>query len=586
MVETTKHAMWEFQQYYQKYIENYSKNLFRKLSPKLIPNIFLLGILKEDSQNPSISLEPKIEGISIEKLKEIDKLAKKLYDEDPQKDKTHTQSYINENYHEDLRIKHLCEAAHRLIDEHFKPLKKISFVANPVRINKYDVFVILQFDEDIYNDFYRLKRTELEASNQRKSKIYGSLIDSVIDIFLFKAIQLLYKPNQDRRNYSLHTDINEIIRIAGASFIGTAISAASNSRATYDLFNICNYISSLKYEGGTSKGKLLIAANNHPNVDLKINLKKTVPLSPSRILRKLLEITSDKLYLYTDGNEILGFAEINGSYDHKNENLFEVSFTGEQRWNLKHADKILMEVNYTNPDLPKNKLDKNKFEVALRKVFDMSDDNIKMYQEVINSAVDQKHGTIIIISKEAKNEAIRLKNQSIMIKPHKPDHETIRLITTIDGAALFDDLGICHSIGTILDGHASNNGSASRGARYNSAIRYIDEHKNDAIAIIISEDGMVNLYPDLMSQINKSEIIDKLEILKKELNAEKPNYDQYQPILFWFDEHRFYLREDICKELNMLKKKLEEKLIIDSSRSYVELLDFKPNPEIDDSYFI
>ena len=141
-------------------------------------------------------------------------------------------------------------------------------------------------------------------------------------------------------------------------------------------------------------------------------------------------------------------------------------------------------------------------------------------------------------------------------------------------------------MGVILDGKASNNGTPSRGARYNSAIRYVDDNKNDSIAIIISEDGMVDLYPDLMPQISKIEILSRLDELEKESNKEKPSYDKYQPIIYWFDSHRFYLQKDICEKLNKIKSELKEKLVMEVSRIYVQTPDFRENPEMDDSYFI
>ena len=53
----------------------------------------------------------------------------------------------------------------------------------------------------------------------------------------------------------------------------------------------------------------------------------------------------------------------------------------------------------------------------------------------------------------------------------------IRNVTSIDGAVLLDSHGVCHSIGVILDGIATNKGTSARGARYNSAVRYVDGNK-------------------------------------------------------------------------------------------------------------
>ena len=59
-------------------------------------------------------------------------------------------------------------------------------------------------------------------------------------------------------------------------------------------------------------------------------------------------------------------------------------------------------------------------------------------------------------------------------------------VTSIDGATLLiSRKGICYSIGVILDGKATNKGKSERGARYNSAVRYVENNKKKCVAVII-----------------------------------------------------------------------------------------------------
>ncbi|MCE2482358.1 MAG: hypothetical protein J4F33_05610, partial [Alphaproteobacteria bacterium] len=53
--------------------------------------------------------------------------------------------------------------------------------------------------------------------------------------------------------------------------------------------------------------------------------------------------------------------------------------------------------------------------------------------------------------------------------------------------------GACHAIGVILDGVASSECTPSRGARYNSGIRYIDSSSNLRLAVIVSDDRTVDV---------------------------------------------------------------------------------------------
>ena len=67
----------------------------------------------------------------------------------------------------------------------------------------------------------------------------------------------------------------------------------------------------------------------------------------------------------------------------------------------------------------------------------------------------------------------------------------------VDGAILVDPTGTCHAVGVILDGYASGKGDSSRGARFNSAVRYHETQSGECLVIIVSEDGMIDLIPRL-----------------------------------------------------------------------------------------
>jgi DNA integrity scanning protein DisA with diadenylate cyclase activity len=71
----------------------------------------------------------------------------------------------------------------------------------------------------------------------------------------------------------------------------------------------------------------------------------------------------------------------------------------------------------------------------------------------------------------------------------------LRLVTNIDGAVLIEPSGMCHAIGAILDGLATEKGDSSRGSRYNSALRYVNSSKYPVLAVVVSEDGWIDLLP-------------------------------------------------------------------------------------------
>jgi DNA integrity scanning protein DisA with diadenylate cyclase activity len=70
-------------------------------------------------------------------------------------------------------------------------------------------------------------------------------------------------------------------------------------------------------------------------------------------------------------------------------------------------------------------------------------------------------------------------------------------LTAIDGSVLLDTQGVCHAIGVILDGIAKEQqGDPSRGARFNSAVRYVGSRAaRSCVVVVISEDGRVDVIP-------------------------------------------------------------------------------------------
>jgi hypothetical protein len=110
---------------------------------------------------------------------------------------------------------------------------------------------------------------------------------------------------------------------------------------------------------------------------------------------------------------------------------------------------------------------------------------------------------MLVISERAADadEAGRLASQAIPIDPAKLDDGIVARVTGIDGSVLVDPTGYCHAIGVILDGTATSEGDRSRGARYNSAVKYLASTDAATVIRLVSEDGMLNLLPDRSAEV-------------------------------------------------------------------------------------
>jgi len=137
---------------------------------------------------------------------------------------------------------------------------------------------------------------------------------------------------------------------------------------------------------------------------------------------------------------------------------------------------------------------------------------IKKYSETLNKIVQlaKKHaekGALIffsetdIIKKECERLCKMWKRGILFDTPVKEiDKNVIKRLCAIDGAMMVGFTGECFGCGIIIDGEVKIKGDMSRGARYNSAINYVETFNQmyageRMIGIVVSEDGMVNLLP-------------------------------------------------------------------------------------------
>ena len=247
-----------------------------------------------------------------------------------------------------------------------------------------------------------------------------------------------------------------------------------------------------------------------------------------------------------------------------------------------------MEVEYRQPGLPVEKINRDKFYADFPRIFkNITKSQIDDLWDIAMEATKQKHGTMLVISEQAASESKRLGKQSFPISPQKLSDAMIPKVTSIDGAILLDRNANCHSIGVILDGLATNKGDPARGARYNSAIRYYEHISAQAplILIIISEDGMINLVPDLKPQIKHSQIEDAIDDFEKLLEADELNHKNFNLGMSFFKEINFYLTQAECDKINKLRKDIEDKFASDLVMMKILYADLKPDQEMNDSYY-
>lgn len=491
-------TIWPHQVRYRKASQAIAEGLFNALDEDLRPYVLLLAlptmpVFASDADldaGPAIELEPADAELPTAAF--ADAVARGRAHHDPTNWPYPERDDVSP---EMLRLKHegigLRTVVQEILDELDGHGTYQHFAGWPMRIDGHFVLTIL-----------RLRRKPLRAyPSLRPHRYYTdgrplapSLVVAAMYRFNEECVKLLADAEPGAGVLTRPRETDELLRAAGKLLMDTPAQALGLQPAATRLFDTLNTISSLRYEGAEGVGRLLLARRGHPNLEEVFALTCPTDLDDFRAVRKLLEMTTPDVHLLGDGDQVFALGRQIGHYDASREDLFAINFVTHYAWEFSHGAHVLLRAHYGLPGLPRLRLNKARFRRDLRRTFDLHDPaKVERLWEVVLEASRQAHGTMLVITTEALAEADRLKLQCTLIEPVRLTPLITRLVTSIDGAVLLDPEGYCYSIGVILDGRASGRGNGARGARYNSALRYVESSAWPCLAIVVSEDGLVDV---------------------------------------------------------------------------------------------
>ena len=591
MSKTIQYFMWEYQHIFRILLESKAKELFQNLDESLQPEVFLVGMLadKSSASRHQSCVEPEDDfWIHSNDFRTVGEVSQGLIGQYPESNLIHSHPIAQENEDRSLQVRSIRDAIRQNIETHqARPENRRFYVSLPAEVQGYWVCTVLSLQDDIIALYPALLRDTVQLHEDRSYPLPVSFLDAVTEQFLRYACEELSKPEPCNPT---HIDNENLLRDAGAALARNIVPRMSDKLIGqgYYLFRDCSTISSLRYERSAGSGRILLATNDHPAIEPTVTFASPVELRDHRAARKLLQLSFDSISLHSDSNQIWGLAEV-GEYDNSKEDLFEVQILGHHHWELRHNDSTLMTVRYGVPSLPKLGLDEQAFRSNVTRIFkNISDFSTNRLLSLVKEAEQASHGTMLLISTVAEEEAKRLASQGTPITPCLMTSKLLKHLTPIDGAILLDSKGMCYAIGTILDGQATTNGDPSRGARFNSAVRYVESalYKARCLAVIVSEDGGIDFVPDLPPPIKRSTIDEAIAELKRQESTDQFGIRRYRKTLNWLEEHRFYLTPADCNFLNKLVPKLEDRFK-QESESQISIVQepFEPNPAMDEELF-
>jgi len=481
--------LWPHQQRYRQAAQALAQDLFDTLDDDLQPFVVLLALpLAPD--RPARCLEPDDCGLPAEAFNGVVARGREiqLTTPSPFSERDDVSPAVVRRRHEGLGVR---TAVQEVLNELDREAKHQHVAGWPVQIHDHFVVTVLRVQRKPLRLYPSLRPDRYYIDGK---PLATSLLTAAMYRFNEEGMKSLSEPEPGAGFLSRPREMEEVLRAAGKTFLDTPAQALGLNPGSAKLFATFNTISSLRYEGAEGVGKMLLARRGHPNIEEVFALTCPTELTDYRAVRKLLEMATADVHLLADGENVYALGRQVGHYDASREDLFVVNFVTHYAWEFQHGGHVLLRSHYGLPGLPRTRLNRARFRRDLRRTFGLTDGHkMERLWDVVVEASRQKHGTLLVITTEALAEADRLKLQCTLIEPVVLTPLITRLITSIDGAVLLDPDGYCYSIGVILDGKASGHGDGARGARYNSAVRYVESSAYPVLAVVVSEDGLVDV---------------------------------------------------------------------------------------------
>jgi hypothetical protein len=481
--------MWGFQDSFQGAVQGKLQQSLQVLGLTIEPTVFLVGLLRVGGDRHPLCVQPEDGPITPADFDDLQERATKLLDQDEDSRADFGTAWITERKHRDSRHRAYRAAISEVLEA---KLGLRFFTGPPVPVDQHLVFTAVGLPLWALEDTPHLS-SEMAAG---RYPVTRSLVEGTVNAVLELSAQELHEPNPGA-DLDFDASPADLTKAAGIALTSSAVLLAGHHGS--GLFDAMTALATTRYERRVGVGSLLLALPDAPHIDRVLTLMQPVSVRDTRTLRKVLETSSrDGASLLTEGSHVYGLGRLRPDYPTESESVFGLLVTGDGTWELHHCDIALARVEFGAPLLPKQQLQRDRLDqICTRVLGDYDGDGLWALADASKGA---EHGTMLVISQRAADEAQRLASQAILIEPAALDASLVSKVTGIDGSVLVDPTGHCHAIGVILDGTATSQGDRSRGARYNSAVKYLASTDAATVILLVSEDGMINLLPKLPTE--------------------------------------------------------------------------------------
>jgi hypothetical protein len=576
-------TMWGFQHHFRISLDGAADRALDQIGAILSPDAFLVGFPSDGVDPAEVRLEAR-DGLArpftAADFAEVSIDAKRRYEESPVHDLRFPSEEMHEARHEYFRDTARAAAVEAAMQQAPAGQGRTFFVGQSAPVGDFEVHPVLSVDSENLDALPRLETSSIDGVPLTVSLAHG-----IISELLRTATHALLAAKPPRTISPLEDDVptDAIRRSANHLVFSTAMIAGETlAKGLFDSFEA---LASTAYEGRAGAGSVILASDGHPHVDVAVRLRVPISVRERLQFRKLLEISGPDLSLLVDGTTIYGLGGVSAEYDGSTEDVFRFSIIEQGIWMMSHHGSPLLRVANGHPQLPRPRMSPSLFVDSMRRVFaSVSDDNIRSIWRLAQTAVGQSKGTMLVVTTAAAQEAKRLAPQALAIEPQTIDSALLRSLTKIDGAVLLTPDGTCHAVGVILDGIATGVGDPGRGARYNSAVRYTAASSAPCLIVIVSEDGMIDVHPELAPRVRPEDVEQALYDLETIGGAEDVNLESFYAARERLRVFAFYLSESQCNRANQVVARVEQQRFQQTGMR-LAVVPFAPDPRMNESFF-
>lgn len=577
------HTMWGYQHHFRISLDGAADRALDQIGAILSPDSFLVGFARAGDDGRALCLEAKenqSRGFGHADFTDVAMDAKRRYEDSLVHDLDFPSEQIHEARHEFFRDTARARAVEVAMEHAPAGEGRTFFVGQSAPVGEYDVHPVLSVDGENLDALPRLETTEVDGV-----PITVSLAHGIVAELLRMATHALLAAKPPRTISPIEDDVpTDAIRRSAIRLVFSTAMIAGETLAK-GLFDSFEALASTAYEGRAGSGSVILASDGHRYVDVGVRLRAPVSVRERLQFRKLMELSGPDLSLLVDGTTIYGLGTVSEEYDGSTEDVFGFTVVEQGIWQMSHHGSGLLRVANGHPQLPRPRMSPSLFVDSMRRVFaDVGDDNIRAIWRLAQTAVSQAKGTMLVVTTAAAQEAKRLAPQALAIEPQQIDSRLLRSLTRIDGAVLLTPDGTCHAVGVILDGIATGVGDPGRGARYNSAVRYTAASSAPCLIVIVSDDGMIDVHPELAPRVRPEDVEQALYDLETIAGSDELDLETFYAARERLLLFAFYLSVSQCDRANDVVARVEE-LRFQRTGMRLAVVPFAPDPRMNESFF-